>query len=305
MRGSGTVGAYLLANLSTALWAGNIALGRALRSDIGPWTLAASRAAVASLLFAGLLVLRRERHVERRPWLLVAVMAGSGVVGFQVLQYAGLRYTTSFNAGLMNATGPLITLALARILLGQRFGARHTAGALLSLAGVGVILSGGDLAALLRLRFNVGDLLVLVAVSLWAVYSIAGRVASRRASIPWIAGISTMFAVPLLAAPAWVEIANSPPTVSWGLVLAVLYIGAGPSFVAFLSWNEGVRRVGPIGAMAFYNTLPLYAGMLGSVFLGEWPGPVQWLGGLLVIGGCLLAATSGSRDRSATPSAEG
>ncbi len=294
MKGAGTVKAYLLVNLSTALWAGNIALGRALRAEIGPWCLTASRAAMASILFAALLALRREGCPKHRPWFLVLVMAGSGVVGFQVLQYAGLRYTTSFNAGLMNATGPLITLALARVLLGQRFGTRHAIGALLSLSGVGVILSGGDALALLRFRFNLGDLLVLAAVSLWGVYSIAGRVAGRRASTPWVAGVSTMLAVPFLVAPAAVECIADPPTIGPGLLLALVYIAAGPSFVAFLAWNEGIRRVGPIGAMAFYNTLPLYAGILGSVFLGEWPGPVQWLGGSLVIGGCLLAASAGT-----------
>jgi len=70
----------------------------------------------------------------------------------------------------------------------------------------------------------------------------------------------------------------------------LLYIGAGPSFLAFMAWNEGVKRLGPNGAMAFYNTLPLYAAMIALPALGEIPGMIQWVGGVLVVGGCLLAA---------------
>ncbi|GAB4257182.1 MAG: DMT family transporter [Deferrisomatales bacterium] len=284
--------AYLFVNAATLLWSGNVVLGRFLRHAVGPWTLAGLRAAVASCLF--LWLLRRRRGAGgaagRREWLLALAMALTGVVGFQVLVYAGLRHTTALNAGIMNATGPLITLWLSRVLLSQGLRPRQVVGALLSLVGVGVVVSGASWEALRTFRFNPGDVLVLAAVLLWGLYSVAGRLALRTQSTLWVAGVSTVAAVPLLAGPAALEWWAAPPSWNLGRVLAVLYIGVGPSFLAFLAWNEGVRRIGPTGAMAFYNTLPLYTGLLGAAALGEWPGAGQILGGALVVAGCLLAA---------------
>lgn len=283
---------YLFVNAATLLWAGNMVLGRALHQAVGPFTLSGVRAAIASLLFAVLLARRGGRGPDLTPREkgLVVVMALTGVAGFQVLQYAGLRYTTAVNAGLVNAAGPLITMILARWILGQSLRRQQVVGATLSLAGVGVIISGGSWAILAALQFNPGDLLVLAAVVLWALYSIAGRLLLTRHSTVRVTAVSTILGAAILAVPAAWEWSLTPPQWSPGVVAGLLYIGAGPSFLAFMAWNEGVRRLGPNGAMAFYNTLPLYAAVVALPALGEIPGMIQWMGGALVVGGCLLAA---------------
>ncbi len=291
--------AYLLVNAATALWAGNVVLGRALRHSVGPWTLAGLRAVVASAVFA---VLLRRLGRSGRPWTwtdraLVAAMAVTGVVGFQVLQYAGLRQTTALNAGLVNALAPVLTLLVARAATGAPWRPGQVVGAVGSLAGVAVILSGGSWLALRTLRLNPGDVLVLAAALCWVLYSVAGRAVLARHDTVRVTALSTLAAVPALAVPAGVEWAAAPPAVSPAVAAAVLYIGIGPSLLAFLAWNEGVRRLGPNGAMAFYNTLPLYAGLLAGAFLGEWPGGYQLGGGALVVAGCLVAARASGHDR--------
>ncbi|HSH69281.1 MAG TPA: DMT family transporter [Deferrisomatales bacterium] len=285
------VQAYALVNLATLLWAGNVVLGRALHQKIGPWSLTLARAGIASCLFAVVLWRRRERRAPptwRDAGLLLG-MSLAGVVLFQGLQYTGLHHTTAVNAGLINGAGPLLTVFLARGLLGDPVRPIQVTGALLSLLGVLTIVTGGSVSSLWRSGANPGDLLVLAAVTLWGVYSVLGRLALARRGTFWVTGVSTALAVPLLLVPAAAEVSHGMPVFDATLVLALLYIGAGPSFVAFLAWNEGVRRLGPGGAMAFYNTLPLYIGILSWVALGERPGPSQWLGGALVVGGCLLA----------------
>jgi drug/metabolite transporter (DMT)-like permease len=81
-----------------------------------------------------------------------------------------------------------------------------------------------------------------------------------------------------------------PPNIEPRLLLSVLYIGIAPTVVGFLAWNAGVRRLGASGAMVFYNTLPLYGALLGTLFLGESIGLAHLLGGVLIIGGGLWAA---------------
>jgi drug/metabolite transporter (DMT)-like permease len=288
--------AYVLVNLSTLLWATNLALGRALRNDIGPFTLTAARFTVAAILFVGL-AMRLPAH-ERRPgrqWPLLLGMGLTGVFGFGSLLYTGLRYTTATNAALINGAGPLITGILAAMLLRERFTRRNVVGAAISLAGVVMIVSGGTLDVLLKQQFNLGDLLVLVAVVVWGLYSVLSRVVTRSRSALAATALSTWLGLPLLyPAAAW-EWPVRPPALSLPVMLAVVYIGIFPSIVAYLAWNEGVRRVGPGKAMAFYNMLPVFGALIGVLVLGEAFSFSHLIGGGLIIAGSLIGVWSDLR----------
>ena len=96
-------------------------------------------------------------------------------------------------------------------------------------------------------------------------------------------------ALPLFLGAAAVGWQPAPTNWSWHLVLAVVYIGIFPSGAAFLSWNEGVRRVGPNRAMVFYNMLPVYGSILGVILLGESLGAQHFIGSGLILVGSLIA----------------
>ena len=289
----GQLGGIGLVNLATLTWASNMTLGRWLRDDIGPVTLAAARFLIAST-FLSLLLRRRpaeERRLGEDRWLL-AGMALSGVVVFTPMLYLGLQHTTTVNATLINGMGPLITGILAALLIGERMTRRQVGGAVLGLVGVIVLISGG------RIRFwevmggSIGDLIVLGAVTLWSLYSVLGRRVMRHRSALSASAFSAILGLPVLLSAAVWEMQTSGPPLSPKLILPLLYIGLAPGVVGFLSWNAGVRRLGASGAMVFYNTLPLYGALLGYLFLGEAIGMSHLLGGGLIVGGGLWAARS-------------
>lgn len=285
------LGGVGLVNLATFTWATNMTLGRWLRDDIGPLALAAARFLVASALFAALL--QRQPPEERRlgsdRWLLLG-MALSGVVIFVPTLYFGVRLTTVVNATLINGTGPLITGVLAALLIQEPMSRRQIVGALASLVGVLVLISGGRLLFWQGMQINIGDLIVLGTVALWGLYSVLGRQVMRRRSALSATAFSAFLGLPLLLLTAFWELRTFPVDVRPQLILAVLYIGVAPTVIGFLSWNAGVHRLGPGGAMVFYNTLPLYGALLGYLFLGEPIGLTHLLGGALIIGGGLWAA---------------
>lgn len=283
-----------LVNLATLTWASNMTLGRWLRDDIGPLTLAAARFLIASSVFAALLrrLPTEERRLKPDRWLL-AGMALTGVVVFPPTLYLGLRHTTAVNATLINGTGPLITGLLAALLIGEPMSRRQIGGAIVSLTGVIVLISGGRLLFWRALGGNVGDLIVLGAVALWGLYSVLGRRVMRHRSALSATALSAFLGLPLLLLAAAWETRTFAIDLSPKLVLAVLYIGVTPTVVGFLSWNAGVRRLGPSGAMVFYNTLPLYGALLGHLFLGEPIGASHLIGGALIVGGGLWAARCG------------
>jgi drug/metabolite transporter (DMT)-like permease len=268
--------AYLLVNLSTLLWAGNITLGRALRGQVGPLTLTAARVTIAGLLFV-LLFARQsaagqlpaaERH-PGRDWPLLLGMALTGLI---------------------NGTGPLVTAMLAAWLLREKLHTNQIVGGFVSLAGV-VLIIGNGFRAHNGSGPNLGDLIMLANVALWGLYSVMARVVTHRRSTVSATAFSTWAALPLLLPLALIESGQKPPELSPNVLLAVLYIGVFAAFVAFLAWNEGIRRVGPTRAMAFYNMLPVYGALLGALFLNEALGTGQVVGGALVIGGGLIGTS--------------
>lgn len=280
-----------LVNLATLTWATNMVLGRWLRTDIGPLTLAACRFLIASLLFA--ILLQRQPREDRRlvpdRWLLLG-MALSGVTLFAPTLYLGLRFTTAVNATLINGLGPLITGLLATLLIHEVMSRRQIVGAIIGLAGIIILISGGSLVPWQDADINIGDFIMLGAVTLWGLYSVLGRRVMRHRSPLSSTAFSAFLGLPLLLVGAIWEVQHLPPQTSPELILAVVYIGIAPTVIGFLSWNAGVRRLGASGAMIFYNTLALYGALLGTFFLGESLGPAHLIGGVLIISGGLWAA---------------
>jgi drug/metabolite transporter (DMT)-like permease len=281
----------VLVNVATLTWATNMVLGRWLRDYAGPLTLAAARYTIACLLFA--LLLRRQPPTERQlgqDRRLLFAMGIVGVVLFAPTLYLGLRFTTAVNATLINGFGPLITGLLAALLIQESMSRRQVTGALVGLAGVLVLISGGSLAFWSELGSSVGDLIMVGAVTLWGLYSVLSRRAMYGRSALSATAFSAFLGLPLLVLGAVWELQAFPVTPSPELALAVLYIGLFPTGIGFLAWNAGVRRLGASGAMVFYNTLPLYGTLLGILLLGETVGLSHLVGGALIVGGGLWAA---------------
>jgi drug/metabolite transporter (DMT)-like permease len=283
----------VLVNLATFTWATNMVLGRWMRGDIGPLTMAAIRFCIASAIFAILLQRRpaEERRLGGDRWLVLG-MAISGVAIFAPLLYLGLRYTTVVNSTVINGFGPLITGLLATWLIGEPMNRRQIAGALAGLAGIAILLFGNPAAVSGGLHLNPGDLVVVGAVALWGLYSVLGRQVMKRRSALSATAFSAFLGLPFLSLAAIWEVQHIRVHMVPAVLVALIYIGIFPTVIGFLSWNAGVRRLGASGAMVFYNTLPLYGALLGIVFLHEPFGLYHLFGGLLIAGGGIWAARS-------------
>ncbi len=298
-----TLKGIALVNVATCAWATNMIMGRYLAGQIGPLTLTAARYVVASVVFA--LILRTRPEAERRPGTdlrMLAAMSLTGVVLFAPALYFGLRFTTAVNGTLINGIGPLVTAGLAAWLIGEPFSGRQVAGAIAALTGVVVLMAGGGRAASGGFLVNPGDLLIMLAVIFWALYSVAVRKVVKRRSPLSATALSMFMGLPVLVVAAVVESAAMPVAWSPKLIGIVAYLGIVPAALGFLSWNAGIKYLGAGGAMVFYNTLPLYGALFGFLFLGETLGPARLAGGALILAGGLFAASrKGAPNKSDTP----
>lgn len=266
-----TANASLFLTFTMLFWAGNFTIGRWAAGTIPPVTLAALRWSGAALL---ILVFAR-RHLARdwpvirahMPVLLLLGMTGSGL--FNTVQYIALTHTTAIGAGIINSTSPVMIAIMSYAVNGERATRRQMAGIAVSLIGVLAVLGKGDLSALTRLAFNIGDLIMLGAMAVWAFYT---ALLDKRPPIHMVSFAAVTFVIAaLLNIPlSAIELASGAHIALGGkALLAIAYIAIFPSFLAYLLFNRGVEIIGPTRAGAFMHLVPLFTAALAIVFLGE------------------------------------
>lgn len=249
---------------------------------------------VATLVLApfALPALRGKGGVVRRHAGILLLLALTGVTLFQSMVYLGLRSTEAINAVLLNSSLPLFMLLCSWAIERERASQRQVAGMLISLAGILVILSRGDPAALRNLELHAGDGWILLAMPVWGIYSVLLK---RRPAE--LGGVELLFVISLagvlLMAPVVALQAVQTPT-HWpghAAALGVIYMGVAASVLAFICWNRGVAAVGANVAGFTIHLLPAFGTVLAILFLGERFAAFHAAGIAIIIAGVLLATS--------------
>ena len=267
-------------------------MGRALREAMDPVSINFWRWVIAVAVLApfALPSLLAQGAVIRRHAPILLLLSFLGVAVFQTLVYLGLRTTTTVNAVLLNSSAPLFMLLCSWVIERERATLRQVAGMLLSLAGILVILSRGELANLLALSFGIGDAWILLAMPIWGAYSVLLRRRPRELS-----GIGFLFVISvvgvLLLSPAFAcqALAHPPRWPGTAAVAGVLYMGIAASVLAFICWNRGVEVVGANAAGFTLHLLPAFGTVLAILLLGESFGGFHAAGIATIIAGVLVA----------------
>jgi hypothetical protein len=175
----------------------------------------------------------------------MVLLSVTGIGVFNTLQYWALEHTQALNTLLLQSSGPLIVAVWSLILLGVRLTLAQAIGVLLSLSGVLVILTQGELAVLSAIRFNKGDLIFLVAMITFGLYSV---LTLKRPDIHSLSLVGFTFgcgAVVLIPLLIW-ELTTRPAMVFDAQnVLSLVYVAIFPSVLAYLCFNRGVQLIGP------------------------------------------------------------
>ncbi len=282
---------YLLLLLSTLFWSGNFVLSRGMHAEIPPIGLAFWRWLLAFLILApfSLRSIYSQRELLKKNSRFILCQGLLGITGFNTLIYLAMQTTTAINAVLVNSCIPVIIVVISRVFYKERLSIRQLLGVLVSFSGVLLIISKGDIAALLGLTFNRGDLLVLAAAFIWAFYSANLRnypeglnpLAYLNVSI----GVGLVFLVPLYL----FEIGRgrlvqfTVPT-----ILTISYVALFASVLAFICWNRAVRVVGANKAGPFIHLMVVFSTILAILFLGETLLPYHLQGIVLVFSGIVL-----------------
>jgi drug/metabolite transporter (DMT)-like permease len=287
---------YLLLSLTSLFWAGNIVLARYVGGHVPPMTLSCVRwiGAFAILMPFAWPHLKQDWPALRARLPLMVGLSATGFAFNNAISYWALQYTEALNALLIQSSGPLFVALWSLLLFGIRLTWAQLAGITISLAGVLTILLRGDLAALVNIQFNRGDVMFAGAVLSFGLYS---ALITRRPKIHQLSLISFTIgcgALLLLPFSIW-EFSAGIRLKPDALTLAtVVYVMIFPSILAYLFFNRGIALIGPNRASPFLHLVPVFGSAMAILLLGEQPQLFHLTGYLLVLAGVVIASRPAS-----------
>lgn len=283
---------YLLLCITAMCWAGNAIVGRLAAGHIPPVTLSFLRWFVAFLIILPVAWkhLAQDWAAIRKNLGMMMLLSFTGISAFNTLQYWALEHTQALNTLLLQSSVPLMVAVWSLVLLGIRLTLGQLLGVLLSLAGVLVILLHGDLTTLSKIEFNKGDLIFIVALLIFALYSVLSLKRPRIHGLSVAAftfGCGALFLVPFLI---WELGARPVMQLTTTNLLSLFYVAVFPSTLAYLCFNRGVQLIGANRAAPFFHMVPVFGTVMSIVFIGEHPQAFHFIGFALVLAGVFAAS---------------
>lgn len=281
--------AYLLLLGMAVCFGGTWPAGKLAVEEVQPFTVAAVRFTIATVLLA-LWAGWRHGPIRVPGWSnvpLVLAMGATAVAGYNILFLYGLELApASDGAVIVPGFAPVFTVLLGWAALGEGVSRSAVVGLALAFAGLLVVVEPGGELDEERLA---GAALFVAGAFCWAIYLLIGRPAIARfgavTSTLYATATGTAMLIPFsLAEQGWRDLADARAD-GW---LPMIYLAVFGTVVAFVLFYEGVKRIGPARAAAFAMLVPIF-GVLSSVFLlGEELGLNLIAGGAAIIAGLWL-----------------
>ena len=230
----------------------------------------------------------------KREWR-AALLMGLSMAGYNGCFFAALA-RTSVTAGTLLAlcTAPLFVAVLARAFLSEPLTRPMLLALAAGLTGTALLVGGQGGKDLLRLDYAFGNLLALGAGFSYAVYALTGRAKTHSAPPASLAALSFTAAAILLTLFALANGLRLPT--NWPAGLAVLYLGLGPTALAYALYLRGLKTVPATVASIGTLVEPLTASILAALFLGERLTPSGLMGAGLLLSS-LAILTFGNRQK--------
>jgi drug/metabolite transporter (DMT)-like permease len=283
--------AYGIAVLCWLLSAGVYIAAKWVEAEMPPWTLCFWRVLIAALVLAPL-VHRHHAAIARTlrtRWPEVLLIGGIGLSITQGLMYTGLNYTTAINAGLILALMPTLTMILARLALGEPMGMWQGIGSAIAFCGMVVIIVHGDMAALMSLDVNLGELWIVAAAVCFAIYTVLlKRTKFELERLPLLVILLGAGAVAALPFYVWEILQDERTALTATGLVALGYAAIPGGALMYYLFNWSVQALGAAKAGVLLYLQPVFIALLAYLLLGERLYLYHLGGAALILAGVLL-----------------
>jgi len=281
---------YFLLLIPPLCWGGNAVLARGVVDVVPPVSLAFWRwiAALAILLPFTFRHVKRDWKTAMDSWQWLLLLSFLGVSCFNSMLYTAAHTTTAINVSLMQTAMPAMIILISWIVFKEKISSIQLVGVMVSMAGACFIVVRGQWRILLTMELVKGDVLMLIAVFVYALYS--GLLRKRPPIHPLSLLVLTFGwgALMLLPLYIWELMVVGPFSLNLAALMSILYVAIFPSIVAYFCWNRGIELIGANRAGLFTYLIPVFASTMAILFLGETLHAYHVMGMVLILVGMVI-----------------
>ena len=285
--------AYLFLVLATFCWSGNFIVGKfATVYEIPPLTLNVFR--WISVWFI-LIPFTYKEIFENLPyikknWLVISFMGVITISTFNSVVYFALNYTQVINAVLMLSAIPAATIVLSSLMKIEKTNIFQLLGLVLSIIGIGSIISNGDIQKIISLDFNKGDMWMLVCVITWSLYSTLLKKNNFKLSqftlIQLMVSVGILFLIPQFFYEKSIGLELN---LDKNFFLILIYVAIFPAIAAYYFWQKGIEIIGPNRASMFIQLMPLFSAVMAIIIFKEKFELYHFVGAIFILSGIYLS----------------
>ena len=284
---------YIKLILAAFFWASSAIAGKLMLETFLPSQVTFLRFGVATLILVlFVLYANKKTKISFKEHLKLALLGVVGVTLCYYFYFEGLNLSSALNAGLIEATIPLITLAISIGIKEEKFNIKNSVGFLLAYIGVIIVVTKLDFSVIADSNYNFGDLLLLVSTVCFGVYNILVKklkfsFGSQKVKLLYIFMYGSIALLP------WIYFDVSQQDMSWNLSLydvgLVLALSLGASVLAYMFFNEGIKELGASKASSFINLVPILTIIMAIGILKEEPTLSQVIGSIAILLGVYIS----------------
>ena len=285
--------AYLFLVLATFCWSGNFIVGKfATVYEIPPLTLNVFRwISVWFILipFTYKEIFKNLPYIKKN-WLVISFMGVITISTFNSVVYFALNYTQVINAVLMLSAIPAATIVLSSLMKIEETNIFQLFGLVLSIIGIGSIISNGDIQKIISLDFNKGDMWMLVCVITWSLYSTLLKKNNFKLSqftlIQLMVSVGILFLIPQFFYEKSIGLELN---LDKNFFLILIYVAIFPAIAAYYFWQKGIEIIGPNRASMFIQLMPLFSAVMAIIIFKEKFELYHFVGAIFILSGIYLS----------------
>jgi drug/metabolite transporter (DMT)-like permease len=278
---------YLKLILVALFWGGTFIATRIAAQTFDPFMGASLRYIIASVFLLPMAWFTRHDFlkVTRKQFLQLCLLGFSGIFAYNFFFFKGLKMVPASHGALLVALNPIMVMLFSAWRYGEKIRPVSIFGMLISLSGVALVISRGNLQDLFS-GFQWGDAYMLGCPVTWAIYTLAGKDALKTTTPLQASAWASMTGCVMLLLFSGTE--TYPDFVPGKVWIALAYLGIIGTVLAFVWYYEGVMKLGVTKTAIFNNLVPVFALILSVIVLKEQVHMYTFIGAALVIGGVVI-----------------
>ncbi len=285
--------AYTFLVLAALFWSGNFIIGKfATLFEVPPLTLNFLRWVMVWFILIPFTIkeVLANRAYIKKNFLVIGFMGILSISTFNSVVYFALNFTQVINAVLMLAAIPVMIIIFSSIMKVEKTNVFQISGLILSIIGVGTIISNADIQKIISLNFNKGDLWMIVCVLSWSLYSTLLKKNKFKLSqftlIQIMVTVGLIFLVPQFF---YEQSIGLDIKINEASLLILFYVVIFPAIAAYYCWQKAIELIGPNRSAMFIQLMPLFSAILAIIIFKEKFQLYHFIGATFIISGIYLS----------------